>query len=566
MFSAMESGMLNHVKIHVRLMLIVVAAVIGMLAVGSAGLLNLRSNLFDARQDKLKSLVETATSIIADYRRRAEKGEFPEAEARHLALATIGAMRYDQNEYFFVYDSQGVLLAHPNPEFIGQNRMDTKDSRGVYQVRAFLDKAVHGGGFVRYDYPRPGQDVPVPKLSYATRYQPWDMIIGTGVYIDDINELFWANVVAVGVVVLVLLVAVCVIGLLIANSIRQPLKRMTNRMGRLARGDTASEIPATGRGDEIGDMARAVVVFKDCMIEAERLAGQERRNQEARQQRAERIEGCIREFDGAVAMVVQRVSASATQLHSEAQGLSATAEQTSRQAAAVASAAGDASANVQTVASATEELSASVGEIRRQVEESSQIAATAVGVANRTNTIVAGLSEAAQKIGAVVQLINGIASQTNLLALNATIEAARAGAAGKGFAVVASEVKTLASQTARATEDIQTQVGQMQAATNTAVEAIRDITGTIRRMSDITTTITATVAEQGASIQEIAHNVTLATTGTTAVSTTITGVSRAAGETGNMATQTVSAAQDLSEQAGRLRVVVDGFIGQVRAV
>jgi len=544
--------MLNHVKIHVRLMLIVVAAVIGMLAVGSAGLLNLRSNLFDARQDKLKSLVETATSIIADYRRRAEKGEFPEAEARHLALATIGAMRYDQNEYFFVYDSQGVLLAHPNPEFIGQNRMDTKE--------------VHGGGFVRYDYPRPGQDVPVPKLSYATRYQPWDMIIGTGVYIDDINELFWANVVAVGVVVLVLLVAVCVIGLLIANSIRQPLKRMTNRMGRLARGDTASEIPATGRGDEIGDMARAVVVFKDCMIEAERLAGQERRNQEARQQRAERIEGCIREFDGAVAMVVQRVSASATQLHSEAQGLSATAEQTSRQAAAVASAAGDASANVQTVASATEELSASVGEIRRQVEESSQIAATAVGVANRTNTIVAGLSEAAQKIGAVVQLINGIASQTNLLALNATIEAARAGAAGKGFAVVASEVKTLASQTARATEDIQTQVGQMQAATNTAVEAIRDITGTIRRMSDITTTITATVAEQGASIQEIAHNVTLATTGTTAVSTTITGVSRAAGETGNMATQTVSAAQDLSEQAGRLRVVVDGFIGQVRAV
>ena len=354
-------------------------------------------------------------------------------------------------------------------------------------------------------------------------------------------------------------------GYQVVRGVVRPVEAMTAAMDQLAGGNKTVEIPGTGRSDELGHMAQAVAIFKDNMIRAEQLAEQERVQQDARQQRADRIEAMIRDFDRAIATVVQGVSSAATQLQSNAQGLSVTADQTNRQATAVAAAAEEASANVQAVASATEELTASVGEIGRQVSSSMKIAQTAVDEANRTNATVAGLSDAAQKIGEVVQLINGIASQTNLLALNATIEAARAGEMGKGFAVVASEVKNLANQTAKATDDIQAQVGQMQAVTASAVEAIRGITGTIRRMSEIATTIAAAVEDQGAATGEIARNVQHASHGTLDVSHNIGGVTEAAGSTGSMAGQTLSAAQDLAQQSSRLRSEVDGFIGKVRA-
>ena len=354
-------------------------------------------------------------------------------------------------------------------------------------------------------------------------------------------------------------------GAQVLRGVVRPVEAMTKAMDQLAAGNKEVDIPGTERSDELGRMAQAMRVFEKNMIEAERLAEQERVEQEARQRRADRIEAMIRDFDRVISTVVQGVSSAATQLQSNAQNLSATADQTNRQAVAVAAAAEEASANVQTVASATEELTASVGEISRQVGSSMSIAESAVEEASRTNSTVAGLSDAAQKIGEVVELINGIASQTNLLALNATIEAARAGEAGKGFAVVASEVKNLANQTAKATEDIQAQVGQMQEVTASAVEAIREITGTIRRMSEIATTIAVAVEQQGAATSEIARNVQHASHGTREVSHNIGGVTEAASSTGAMAGETLGAARDLAEQSSRLRSEVDGFIGKVRA-
>ncbi len=556
--------MFDHLKINVRLMLIVVAAIIGMLGVASVGLLDLRSNLFTERLDKLKNIVGIAQSIMVYYNNKAESGEISQESARKQALAEIQAIRYGEDDYFFVYDQKGTVLAHSNRDIINTNRIDSKDKNGVYAVREVLAQARSGNGMTYLYYPRAGQDTPVPKMNYSVLFKPWDMTVGSGIYIDDIRERFWGNVARVSIIILILMAIVGGIALLIADGIRKPLKLVTDRMGELARGNMEIELPITNRGDEIGDIARAVVVFKEYMLEHQRLAEREQRHRESRQRRAERIETLIKAFDTAIASVAERVSASAERLHADAQGLSANADQTSRQATAVARAAEEASVNVQTVASATEELSMSVNEIGRQVRESSQIATTAVEAANRTNVTVAGLSDAADKIGEVVKLINDIASQTNLLALNATIEAARAGNAGKGFAVVASEVKTLASQTAKATGDIQAQVGQMQAATNTAVEAIRDISETIRRMSEITAVIAATVTEQGAATEEIARNVVQATSGTSLVSTTIAGVSGAADETGGMATQALSAAGDLSQQAKKLHVVVADFIQQVR--
>ena len=351
----------------------------------------------------------------------------------------------------------------------------------------------------------------------------------------------------------------------ILTGVARPLASITAAMRRVADGDLQTAVPGVGRGDEIGALADTLETFKEHGLEKQRLeADQERQKQAAEAEKRRTLGQLADGFESSVSGVVDAVSAAATELQAAAQSLSATADQTNSQAAAVARAAELASENVQTVAAATEELSSSVGEIGRQVGESSRIASVAVDEANRTNATVASLSEAAQKIGEVVGLINDIASQTNLLALNATIEAARAGEAGKGFAVVASEVKNLANQTAKATEDIQAQVSQMQTVTGTAVDAIKGITGTIRRMSEITTTIASAVEEQGAATREIAQSVGQASQGTQEVSSNITGVTQAAGETGHMAGSVLGAAGELSQQADRLRREVEGFVRRVR--
>ncbi|MDQ7249293.1 methyl-accepting chemotaxis protein [Dongia sedimenti] len=356
------------------------------------------------------------------------------------------------------------------------------------------------------------------------------------------------------------------IGFAVALSITKPIGAMTGAMGVLAAGDKTVEIPARGQKDEIGAMAGAVQVFKDNMIEADRL----RAEQEAMKQRAEaeRRQGMLDladRFESSVGGVVNGVTSAATELQSTAQSMSATAEQTSRQSTAVAAASEETTQNVQTVAAATEELSASIAEINSQVSESNRIVREAVTQAQDTNAKVKGLSDAAQKIGEVVRLINDIAGQTNLLALNATIEAARAGEMGKGFAVVASEVKTLATQTAKATEEIAAQVRSIQEATHSSAEAIGSITHTIGRVSEISTAIASAVEEQGAATQEISRNVQQAAAGTQEVSSNISGVTEAAQQTGSAASEVLSAAGELGKNGVLLKTQVEEFLRTVRA-
>ena len=352
----------------------------------------------------------------------------------------------------------------------------------------------------------------------------------------------------------------------IGRAIANPVIGMTEAMRTLAAGDTATRIPAVGRKDEIGEMASAVQVFKDNMIETDRLrAEQEALKQQAEQDRRKAMLELAARFESQVGAIVDGVTAQATELQATAQAMAATAEQTTRQTTTVAAASDQTTQNVQTVATATEELSASISEIGKQMENSTRMIREAADKAELSNEQVRGLTGAAAKIGDVVKIIAEIASQTNLLALNATIEAARAGEAGRGFAVVAAEVKTLATQTAKATEEIATQVKAIQDATETSAQSIHGIAAVIGQVNQTASTIASAVEQQGAATQEIARSVTQAAQGTQEVSSNIAGVNQAANDTGSAASQVLSAAGELSRSGEHLKQQVSHFLSEVRA-
>ncbi len=347
--------------------------------------------------------------------------------------------------------------------------------------------------------------------------------------------------------------------------ILNPLKAILAAMEDTANGDLNIAIPGIGQKDEIGALASVLKVFQDNGREKLRLeAAQKEAEVAAANEEKSAMHALANGFEAQVGGVVTAVATAANQMQASAGAMSATAEETTRQATAVAAAAEQASTNVQTVAASAEELSSSIQEIARQVSESSKIADQAVSDVKRTGDTVEALSQAAQKIGDVVKLISDIASQTNLLALNATIEAARAGEAGKGFAVVASEVKSLASQTARATDEIGGQIAEIQNATSASVVAMKGIAGTIAKMSEIASTIAAAVEEQGAATQEIARNVQQAAAGTGEVTSNIVGVTKAADDTGRATTELKDAAMNLGAHSDALRDAVGRFLSQVR--
>lgn len=383
---------------------------------------------------------------------------------------------------------------------------------------------------------------------------------------EGVRSAAMTQVFATGAAIGAVIVLVLGFGVVTMRSIVRPVRAMTDAMGRLASGDLDCEVPARERKDEIGDMAKAVQVFKDNAVRVRALeAEQKEAEARAAAQRKAELQKLADDFQGAIGGIIGTVSSAATELEAAASTLTKTAETTQQLSTTVASASEQASGNVQSVASATEELASSVSEISRQVQETAHIAREAVRQAEKTDVRIAELSQAAAHIGNVVRLITGVAEQTNLLALNATIEAARAGEAGRGFAVVAQEVKALAAQTAKATDEISSQIASMQTATQDSVAAIKEISGTITRISEIAATVAAAVEEQGAATQDIARNVQQASQGTAQVAVNITDVNRGATETGSASVQVLSSAQSLSSDGNRLKLEVDKFLATVRA-
>jgi methyl-accepting chemotaxis protein len=353
--------------------------------------------------------------------------------------------------------------------------------------------------------------------------------------------------------------------ILLVRDVAAGIKSIVGPMQALSGGDLTAEVPHQGENTEIGTMANALQVFKDALVAKKSADEAAARDAEAKIERGRRVDGITRDFESMIGDIVDIVSSASTQLEASAGTLTATAARSRELTTVVAAASEEASTNVQSVASATEEMTSSINEISRQVQESARMATEAVDQAHKTNDRVGELSKAAARIGDVVELINTIAGQTNLLALNATIEAARAGDAGRGFAVVASEVKALAEQTAKATGEIGQQITSIQSATQESVGAIKEISGTIEKLSEISATIASAVEQQGAATQEISRNVQQAAQGTVQVSSSISDVQRGASETGSASSQVLSAAQSLSGESNRLKLEVGKFLNSVRA-
>ncbi|MBO6676128.1 MAG: cache domain-containing protein [Rhizobiales bacterium] len=559
---------MKKLSIGMRLGALSAVFMVGVFALAAAFLYLSNQMLNEQRQGELISLTDSALSQVAAQHARAEAGEITMEQAQTTAMDIIRDVRYRDIEYFFIHDLDGNMIMHAvRPDLDGQNLSDLQDPNGKYLFRELIVAASspERSGFVDYYWPRAGSDEPVHKLSYVAQFEPWGWAIGTGLYTDDLTASLMAKAGKFAVIGGLIILFGAAAGWWIGRSISRPVRAITSTMQELADGNTDLTVPAREEAHEIGAMANAVEVFRENAVKQAEMAGVVKGNANQQMERQARIEELIAGFRSSVSEVLDSVAERVAEMEEVATGVAGVAEDTAQRASTAAHAAEDASSNVQTVASATEELTASISEISRQLDETTTTVGQATTSVRTTNDKVESLSEAAQRIGDVVKLISDIAEQTNLLALNATIEAARAGEAGKGFAVVASEVKTLASQTAKATEDISEQIGSIQDATGETVVAIRDIGTVIENINGTIDMIAQATQQQGAATAEISSSVMEVVQGTSNVAENVGVLKQSAGETSNSAGSVRAAAKDVSDKADNLRREIDTFLSEVSA-
>jgi methyl-accepting chemotaxis protein len=560
----MEVGMLKNVKIGTRL---AIGFGLGVLATLATGLIALNSNdSLSTLTEKLyrhpfavTNALETANAQVIDIRSTVKDvilaATPQEAEAAAARVAELDAKFNEQ-------------IAIVKDRFLGDQK-EVNDVIDAYNAwRPLRDEVLRDARQGRRDealtkmHGRNAEQVArirkeIDEVKGLAHKKAAAFMDGATATRDNIFRL------TIGLLVVAIATAAAA-AIVIGHGIIRPLSALRGDMDALTQGKLDTAVSGQDRKDEIGDMARTVLVFREGLVTADRLAAEQRAAKEDSERRAVTLSALTQQFDQSVGGIIETVSGAAVEMEATAQSMSANAEETARQATTVAAATEQASSNVQTVATASEELSASIGEIGRQVEESSGLARTAAAEATSTTETVGELANAVSRIGEVIKLINDIASQTNLLALNATIEAARAGDAGKGFAVVASEVKNLANQTGRATDEIAAQINSVQQVTQQVVAAIDAIFARINQMNEIATTIASAMQEQGAATQEISRNVQQAAQGTQEVANTIGGVNQAAAETGTAASQVLSSAQSMTQRSEELKSHIQQFIAAVR--
>ncbi len=572
-FNRQEDKWMRNLTVYQRFAMIIAALSIVLFAVSALQILVLRDAVLDERRTTVRNLVEAATRILTHYEGEAKAGRIEPDRARQMAFASISAMRWGEySDYVGVYGTgstdAGVTYVHANPKYINVNRWEFKDRTGKLLIQDIVRTARAGGGFVEYLAPRSAGGAELRKLSYVGFFGAGDKMLAlqAGAYVDDVDAVVFRRMLWAGIAGLAGLAIAGLVAFWLGRGLVVPLKRTCEAMDELARGNLDVDIPYADRSNETGRIARSLQVFKDHLVETTRLRTEqeEMKTRSVEDRRAVMVR-IADDFERSIGGVIRGTATAADELQNSASSMSTIAVGTTDQSAKVAAAAEQTASNVQTVAASAEELSSSIQEIARQVTQSSSIAQSAVGQAGRTEAMVGRLVEASQKIGEVMALIQTIAGQTNLLALNATIEAARAGEAGKGFAVVATEVKALSSQTAKATEEITSQIQAIRDATGSTVDAIREIGTTIGQMSEIAGSIAAAVEQQGAATNEIARSVQQAAQGAQGVMQNIAGVREASVQVDAAATLVLNAAARLTSQSEQLETETGKFLGNIRA-
>ncbi len=541
--------MLRKLKISTKLFCVIGVFVLGIGAVALVGLAELKHNLIEDRKAKVHDVVLEAVQALDISQKQSAEAGLSDKDAAERGKVIIRGLRFGNDDYFFAIDSNGVTVAHPNPKSEGRSMLDAKDSDGVYFSRELMAAAQRGGGFVSYRYPRAFGEEPISKVSYGAAFKPWGWTVGGGIYIDDIDAIFWSQVRQIGALIALVLAAVVATSFLLGRSITKPLGVITDAMRRLAGGDKSVEVGHAEDRNEIGDLARALATFKANAIEMSRLQAEHENGQRVVEEERKKTRMAL------LASIV---------------GAGIETGQSVIGMARIRKEINDTSSQAQSMASAVEELVASIKEIaqsgeniRNDSHEAEQAASTGVNNSREAVTsieqIVEAVNHAAREvqalaadsgqIGEIVGQIESIAAQTNLLALNATIEAARAGDAGKGFAVVASEVKSLANQTGRATEDIRTRIDSLRNKMTDIVAAMEKGAGAIAHGRESVTAV-------GGQLEDIARRFHAVTAKVAEIAAILTQQTAAANE---VSKGTTSIAEITAENGEKIVSVFKGL-------
>ncbi len=555
-------------RVFTRILILVLLALGALAAFGMFVIGESRGNLYEQKKADIRHVVEAGMSLLATLEKRAAAGEMTREQAQAEAKRLLTGLRYAGNEYIFALDYNHVQTVHPTkPERLGKNLADEKDPYGKYYIREFVSVAKAGGGHVSYGFQLPQSNEFRDKVSYVAAFQPWSWVVASGVLIDDV-EAMHAKVVksvliGLGAIGLILLVA----AFFVTRSIVGPLGRLTGSLERLAGGDIEADVAGAQRSDEFGTIARAAIGVREAVRTRaqDQTQREEQSKHKAETERRAMLTELATSLDRQVKAVAESVDTAAQDLLKTAHSMRSVSEGARAEADKASQVSKVATEQAVTVSQATSQLDSAVGEIGSRVQESSKISQDAVTQIREAGTIVRTLSKASAEIGKVVSLIQAIAEQTNLLALNATIEAARAGEAGRGFAVVASEVKSLATQTAKATEEISGRINAVVGATGQAVTAIDDVGKTIARVSEIAATIAAAVEEQSATTSEISRAIGETTRQTESMAASLERLRHAAGDTNTSSQTVVTSASGLSDQAASLKSEVAEFVARMKA-
>ena len=513
--------------------MLVVAAVVGMALVAVIGAGQVRGTIERDQQREAQTAVETALGVVAFFGEQEASGELTREEAQTRAKDALRELRYAGEEYFWINDMTPTMVMHPiKPELDGTDLSENEDPEGTRLFVEFVEVVeADGSGFVSYLWPKPGEEAPQPKVSYVTGYEPWGWVVGSGLYVADLDGAFRAELATLLLWSVPVVLLIVVLSLLVSRSITRPLRAMTDV---LSTGDLGRRLAGPEAAGSANELDRLAVAVDTCLVGvAAVVAG--------------------------VTSASERLGASASGLCATSQRIAGTAERSTAQTHGVTAAAEEVSQGMDAVAAGAEQMGASIREIAHNATEAARVAGSAVSAAESANETVTRLGESSVEIGNVVKVITAIAAQTNLLALNATIEAARAGESGRGFAVVASEVKELAQETAKATEDITRRITAIQGDSRSAAEALSEVTGIISDINSYQTTIASAVEEQTATTGEMSRSVHGAASSGRSIADLVAEAARGSAETRDGVESIQSAADDLVATARELQQSVAGF-------